>query len=178
MRIHITLVGGQMMPVYLGIKNTNPDKIVLIHSSDSLKNAEQIEKIYRKKCLLVEFSPVDYNSIKNSIDKLLTKYKEDDISINLSSGTKPWSILFALQTQGMKNITLLYIDQNNVLYDYTQHKKLECTGLTMEELMRYNGYIPNSYGLLNDYTDEDLDMLEKIKSARKTNFSERQKVHI
>ena len=46
-------------------------------------------------------------------------------------------------------------------------KKLECTGLTMEELMRYNGYIPNSYGLLNDYTDEDLDMLEKIKSARK-----------
>ena len=172
MRIHITLVGGQMMPVYLGIKNTELDKIILIHSSDSLKNAEQIEKIYREKCLLVEFSPVDYNSIKDSIDKLLTKYKEDDISINLSSGTKPWSILFALQTQGMKNITLLYIDQNNVLYDYTQHKKLECTGLTMEELMRYNGYIPNSYGLLNDYTDEDLDMLEKIKSARKTNFSE------
>ena len=132
MRIHITLVGGQMMPVYLGIKNTELDKIILIHSSDSIKNAEQIEKIYREKCLLVEFSPVDYNSIKDSIDKLLTKYKEDDISINLSSGTKPWSILFALQTQGMKNITLLYIDQNNVLYDYTQHKKLECTGLTIE----------------------------------------------
>ena len=74
MRIHITLVGGQMMPVYLGIKNTELDKIILIHSSDSLKNAEQIEKIYREKCLLVEFSPVDYNSIKDSIDKLLTKY--------------------------------------------------------------------------------------------------------
>ena len=46
MRIHITLVGGQMMPVYLGIKNTNPDKIVLIHSSDSSQNAKQIEKVY------------------------------------------------------------------------------------------------------------------------------------
>ena len=45
MRIHITLVGGQMMPVYLGIKNTELDKIILIHSSDSIKNAEQIEQL-------------------------------------------------------------------------------------------------------------------------------------
>ena len=170
MRIHITLVGGQMMPVYLGIKNTNPDKIVLIHSSDSSQNAKQIEKVYTDKCRLVEFSPVDYEAIKSSIDKLLVEYKNDEISINLSSGTKPWSILFALQTQGKENVTLLYIDQNNIFYDYTHHKKLESARLTMLELMRYNGYSPKSYVLLEDYSDEDFKMLERIKSARNKNI--------
>jgi hypothetical protein len=41
-KIHITLVGGQITPIYQGIIHTNPDKIVYIYSTESTDTVKQL----------------------------------------------------------------------------------------------------------------------------------------
>lgn len=171
-KVHIALVGGQTMPVILGIKESFPDKVILVHSEKSASEAKHIENLCSEECNLQEFPPVDYDAIKVSVNKLLHKLTDDEITINLSGGTKPWALSFALQTQGMKNVTLLYIDQNSICYNYTQQEKWACKGLNMEELMQYNGQLAKSHILLDDYTEDDLDTLQAIKAIRQYNFND------
>ena len=40
--VHIALVGGQTYPVYLGIAETSPDRVILVHSESSLAEAQRI----------------------------------------------------------------------------------------------------------------------------------------
>ena len=42
--IHIALVGGQPMPVYVGLKETEAGKVLLIHSSSTKSQAEKIRE--------------------------------------------------------------------------------------------------------------------------------------
>lgn len=56
--IHISLIGGQSYPVYLGIADLNPDGIILIHSSQSREEAERIQQEIDAPTHLLEFDPV------------------------------------------------------------------------------------------------------------------------
>lgn len=171
-KIHIALVGGQTMPIFLGIKESSPDEVLLVHSKKSQSEAKHIKELCSEKCQLLEFPPVDYEAIKISVESLLDRLTDDEITINLSGGTKPWALLFALQTQRMENVTLLYIDQNGICYDYTQQKKWRSKGLSMKEIMLYNGQPAERHTLLDDYTEDDFKAMRAIKAIRQYNFKE------
>lgn len=172
-KIHITLVGGQTMPVYLGIVETKADSIVLVHSDNTMLQAKQIASEYETETILHCFDPVDMNTINDGVEKLLSEYRDDEVSINLTSGTKPWAIAFALKSQGMSNVTLLYVDQNCMFYDYTHDRKwLSDIEFGINTLMRYNGQIPIKHTLLSDYTDEDSQTVDDIKHLRSINPSD------
>ena len=44
-KIHITLVGGQSYPVYLGIVETKPERVVLLCSKETKGSAEHIAEV-------------------------------------------------------------------------------------------------------------------------------------
>lgn len=115
--------------------------------------------------------PVDFSEINVKARNLLNVHREDDITINLTSGTKAWTIAFAAIGQGMNDVTLLYIDQNCTFYDYTHVQKWNKSNTyDIETLMRFNGQSPQSHMQLNDYTNDDLKILAKIKRIRRTNY--------
>lgn len=171
-KIHIALVGGQSMPVFLSIRETSPDEIILIHSVNSQRSVQHIESCFPNKCHQKELDPVDYEAITTAVRELLETYRQDEITINLSGGTKPWALSFALQAQGMNNVSLLYIDQNGVCYDYTHHKKWTSHDLDMRSLMQFNGQWPETHTSLKDYTDADMNVLHQVKTFRRYNYKD------
>ena len=118
-KIHITLVGGQPAPVYHGIVATQPDKVIFIYSEGS----REVLTTLRKELNLPEdeqepLDPTDPMKILSRAKYLAEKYKADEITVNISSGLKSWSHLFGIVFDKMPNASIVYMDQNNVLWNY------------------------------------------------------------
>ncbi|MDO9154287.1 MAG: DUF1887 family CARF protein [Paludibacter sp.] len=162
-KIHITLVGGQAAPVYLGIVDANPDKVILVYSNQTEDEANRIYSVINVACELKKFEPVDLNKIEKNISELVKTLKADDfISINIGGGTKPWSILFYEHFKTFDNTTIFYIDQNNVVWDlktYTHH----AVDFDMDVQFRLYGNALTDYKKFTDYTDEDKKCCAEIR---------------
>lgn len=109
---HIAFVGGQTMPVYQGIMEMQPDGIVLVHSESTKKQADQIAHEKQDMTTLRCLPPVDMRQIKEAVGRMLDEFAQDKVTINVSSGTKPWALAFTMLTQDRANCQLIYIDQN------------------------------------------------------------------
>lgn len=171
-KVHIALVGGQSMPVYLGINEFNPDSIILIHSEETHNSAKRFASEYPDKTELRCIAPVDMPAIIPAIDQLLQELEGDEVVVNLTGGTKPWTIAFTLQAKNKQNVHLIYVDQNCIFYNFsTGQKWLSNTRFNMQQLMDINGQIAKSHNILNDYDEDDFETLQIVKNLREASFS-------
>ena len=171
-KIHITLVGGQPAPVYQGIIATTPDKIVYIYSQDSLpilnKLKSEIEITSEEYILDV----TDPNKIKQCAEKLAEQYKADTVTINISSGLKSWSHWFGIVFDKYDNAAVVYMDQNNILWNYRTMQASSGYTFDMHTLFRlYGNSIDKNYTPFSDYTEEDFNAIKKVESIRKVNHN-------
>lgn len=169
-KIHITLVGGQTAPVYLGIVDANPDKVVLIYSNQTEEEANRIYAQINVACELKKFDPVDLNKIEISISELIKHLKANDlISINLGGGTKPWSILFYEHFKLLENNFLCIIDQNNLVWDLKTRTNHE-VAFDMDMQFKLYGNPLTDYKKFSDYTEDDKNLIDQIRKIREFNF--------
>ena len=168
---HIALVGGQPYPVYRGIMDHQPDEVILVCSADSEKQANILQReIMRKmevKISIEHFSPVDLSKIRSRLSNLLRKIdKEDEVVVNLSSGTKPWSILFYEYFHMHENVKCIFIDQNNFLWDFTTNlgRQLE-TPLTLDETFGLNNIRVKNHKSFDSIDPEDFKSANKIRNG-------------
>lgn len=167
-KIHITLVGGQPAPVYNGIKATKPDKVVFVHSIDSLKALNALVKEIDVPYEVVQLSPTEAMEIQHIVEKMAAQYAEDEVTVNISSGPKSWSHLFGSIFQSKENATVIYMDQNNVLWNYRIMQGLQDFEFDMHTHFRlYGNSIENNYKKFSDYTDADVEAMKKIEEIRK-----------
>ena len=167
--IHITLVGGQTAPVYLGIVDANPDRVILIYSDQTADEANRIYSEMNVDCEIHKFHPVDLNEIEKSISKLVTTLKPDDsISINIGGGTKPWSIIFYEHFRTIENATIFYIDQNNLVWDIKSCTKHE-VDFNMEMQFKLYGNALTDYKKFTDFTIEDKNCCVEIRKLYQFN---------
>lgn len=170
--IHITLLGAQSYPVYLGILDQQPDGVILVHSATTRSEAMRIKQVIQVPTQLLEFDPVD---IKQIFHQLKTNFKQlsaDDLySVNISGGTKLWSIAFYEYFREQVNARLLYVDQNNYICNLkTLDKYLSNVPLETDVVFRLNGTSAESYTLLQEYTEEDTECMKRIKELRKYSY--------
>ena len=99
-KINISLVGGQPMPVYVQVLDQQPDIVYLVHSQQTQDQAERLKKSIQKK---LPHSYIDLRLLTvglNDADRDIRAYaqawcpKDSEVVVNLSGGTKPWSLLF------------------------------------------------------------------------------------
>lgn len=119
-KVHITLVGGQPAPVFQGIKYSNPDKIIYICSEESKKEIENIQNTLNqiKEDSLLDYSEIEekvvsvenVTEIETIIKDILEQENGNEISMNLSSGVKLWSMLF--QQHAPESAHVYCISQN------------------------------------------------------------------
>lgn len=167
--IHITLVGGQTTPVYQGIIATNPDRVILIYSERTENEANRIRAEIDVDCELKKFDPVDLNKINAAIHKMTNAFCHDDvITINVSSGTKPWSLLFYENFKDVINASVVVIDQNNMLWNM---KTYQCTvaEFDMDVQFRLYGNPLRKYVDFGAYSDDDKLVCSEIRSLRVIN---------
>lgn len=170
MKIHIALVGGQPAPVYNGIVATQPDKVVFIYSAESLKVVEAVKKEIN--VAIDEQNTLDTTNPQKILDRatsLAERYKDDEVTLNISSGLKSWSHLFGRVFDSLPNATVVYMDQNNILWDYRTMKSQSDFVFNMDAQFRLQGNELTHFTPFADYTDEDKKCFDKVVAARNYN---------
>ncbi|HBK28451.1 MAG TPA: hypothetical protein DDZ04_00760 [Parabacteroides sp.] len=169
-KIHIALVGGQPAPVYHGIVATKPDKVVFVYSENS---EDVLESLKREINIPIDeqkpLDPTDPMKILMRAKELADKYKNDDVSLNISSGLKSWSHLFGIVFDKMENAEVVYMDQNNVLWNY---KTMTCSDdfdFDMHALFRLYGNPLVNYTPFEQYTEEDIKVMKEVENIRRFN---------
>ena len=171
-KIHITLVGGQPAPIYMGVIATRPDKVVYIYSHDTASVLDKLKneiRIASEEHLLDVTNP---NKIRQCAEMLAERYKADEVTVNISSGLKSWSHWFGIVFDKCANAAVVYMDQNNTLWNY--HTMQASSGYTfdMHTLFRlYGNSIDNNYTPFSEYTDEDFAAIKKVEAIRKVNHT-------
>ncbi|MBR5373090.1 MAG: DUF1887 family protein [Paludibacteraceae bacterium] len=170
MKIHITLVGGQPAPVYHGIVATQPDKVVFIYSESSRDVVEKVRsEIHIAEDEQNPLDTTDPHLIMERAKALAEKYKEDEVTLNISSGLKSWSHLFGRVFDSMPNASVVYMDQNNVLWNYRTMERKADFVFDMDVLFRLQNNALTHYVPFAEYTDEDKETLDTLVEARRYN---------
>lgn len=169
MKVHITLVGAQTAPVYQGLKDANADLNLLIHSEQTESEAKRIKSEIDKPCELTPFDPVDLPKIIESAEKLSARFATEElVSVNISGGTKLWSIFIYKAFSILPNTSIFYIDQNNKIWNLKDSES-HIADFDMDAQFRLNGNPLTKYKSLTDFDEKDFSAINEIKELRKNN---------
>lgn len=157
MNHQISLVGGQLIPIYVGIKEFNPDKVHFIVSDESLGSLSVLKRILPStKWVEYKCNPFDFISIKSICEKIILKLTvEDTITFNLTGGTK----IMVLACQALiheKGLKGFYINQDYSFLELPAYnKKLVATQLSIQDFFDLSDHHLFSSNRLEDFTNED-----------------------
>ena len=173
MKTHIALVGSQPIPVYLGIKSLGQiDRLILVHSRQTIKEADRIAICTARIASsyeMVECDPTNLEEIETAAQEIFDKVKDDEIVLDLTSGTKAWTLVFYKRFMSLQNAQFILVDQNNQVQNLYTHEIIE---ESIDKNLRFAlyGVKVASYTPYSDYTDQDKEECLKVEKIRHNNF--------
>lgn len=169
-KVHISLVGGQPIPVYIGIKDDGQaNTVILVCSSQSREEAERIEEQFSKREVSIkECSPTDLYQIENLACELRTQCQKCEVTINLTSGTKLWSLSFFRIFSDHPSVRFIYVDQTNLMVDIMTKELHQCD-INKQTRFELYGTPLKEYNSINEYTEEDIAVMEEVERLRRFN---------
>lgn len=170
-KIHIALVGGQPAPVYNGIMYAKPDKVVFIYSDASRENVEAIEREIQFPSEKRKVDPVDFVDIEKKVKDCVDSFSNDEVTVNITSGTKSWSYFFTEYFGKSENAQVFYVDQNYVVWNFTKRTQTNLEFDIFTHFRLYGNELTH-YRRFEDYTDEDVNALTSIERIRKHNYGD------
>lgn len=170
--IHISLVGSQAYPAYLGIADLKPDGVILVHSTSTQEEAMILKSQIGIPAQLFPLDPVNVLKVYQQVKALREKIHENDCySINLTGGTKVWSIAFYEYFRFLPNVKLIYVDQNNQVYDLcTQESHLSEVEIDIHLVFQLNGITSPQHVSFSEYNEQDQACIAKIQELRKFSY--------
>lgn len=166
--VHIALVGGQTYPVYLGIAETLPDRVILVHSGSSLAEAQRIAGEFKGTGIPFIYEQCDPVNVKQVLEKsrMMAKIMSDDdhYTINLTSGTKVWSILFHEAFETKPQVRFIYVDQSCNIYDLSNGESRLGAPIDTDRVFRLNDTKTLSYLDFKDLTPDDLNVIKEVQN--------------
>lgn len=172
MKIHITLVGKQTLPVYIPALYYASEKIFLICSEETRESAitikSKLDQIRKDKVdvELLYFDPVNIREIKKGIRKLTQQISPvDELTVNVSGGTKTWSVVFYQMFSVRKNTVCFYLDQNGFIWDFKTGLAVETTtvNVSITDLCALHNIEIESLNDINEYDYNDEQCLAEIQ---------------
>ena len=165
MKHQISFLGGQLLPIYIGIKEFMPDKIHFIASEESKEGVKILKDMFSE----IKYSeficdPFDFYAIKNKIENIIEKVDaQDNVSINLTGGTKIM-LLAAQSVISEKEINGFYINQDFSFIDVPSYEKKPIVSeLSIKDFFRISGHTTFSTKTLSDFTENDLKISNQIE---------------
>ena len=168
-KVHIALVGGQPAPIFYAIKATKPDKVVYIHSQQTIRTVEFLRQVIQiPEDRVKPLDATEPKKIMARVSDLTNKYRKDEVTLNIAGGTKAWSHIFGYIFQDLKNATVVYMDQNNVLWNYKSMEGTllnEMTGFEfdMDTHIKLYGNKLENYSNIVDFTNDDEKVAKKLE---------------
>ncbi len=169
-KVHISLVGGQPVPVFIGIKDDGQaNTVVLVCSHQSHAEADRIKDQFPKRSVILkECSPVDLDEIETLVNHLDAEYADYERTVNLTSGTKLWSLSFFRVFNLRVHTHFIYVDQTNKITDILTKESHFGKIDTLKRIELY-GTSLTSFKVLDEYTQTDFDVMRDIAHFRKIN---------
>ena len=171
-KVTFSLVGGQPFPVYAQALDSKPDVLLLFFSEQTERNAQNIEHCIMQKLphTVVRKIRVDAHDLKESSLTFTAHAQawlkpENEITVNLSGGTKPWSMQLLNIFAGKKNAKCLFIDQNNMIWDMATYDchKFEHTDISLDDKFALYGVMVTQRESLDSFNDDDFNAARNIE---------------
>lgn len=177
--INISLVGGQPMPVFALILDQEPDQIFLVHSEQTKALAERLKDNIKRKLPKTAIVLQELEVGLQDADRNIRAFAQawcpagSEVTVNLSGGTKPWSLLFYRHFSQQDNAKCVFIDQNNVVWNMKtlENHKANLDKLQLDDIFSLNSVRITSKTNLNDYTPKDRSDCKRIEQLYLTNWS-------
>ncbi len=165
-KTHITLVGGQPIPVYLGIQYAQANQVLFICSFQTRNEAKRVDAEIAVSSEIIELDPVDLEKIVVEVSRLAESLQDNEVSINISGGTKLWAYYFASIFAQHPNSTLFYVDQNNKIWNLTDRSH-HTVDLDMGVRFRLHGNPLKDFHRIGKYAADDFAAIQPIRNIRK-----------
>jgi len=163
-KIHITLVGGQVIPIYQGIMQYPADEVILLHTADTLPQAKILQAHIQTGNRLVGINDAfDFNEIYNKIQSLIDNNAE--YVANITGGTKIMSIALMESFIDRQDATIFYMDQNQTILDIRSRKSHSAqVHLSIADIFSLSG---NKLVEYKDYGSVDRKLIGEVQAVRK-----------
>lgn len=162
MNIHITLMGGQKLPVYKGILESEPDKVYIIHTSETTENVRAIRTLIDVPVEMVCIEATDYPAIREKTAPLFTG--NNTYTVNISGGTKIMSLALYQEAEKIPEAAIFYLDQNDLILDLRALTTSACKkSVSIDKLFELAGNPLKSYRRLQDYSPNEKKIPEKVR---------------
>lgn len=168
MKHQIVLLGGQLLPVYIGIKERKPEVVHILYTKETVRLKTRLVKQFNGiKIFDYQTDPYDYDSIQETVTNIVCNNENADFELNLTSGTK----LMALASQQVF-MTLdcfsFYIDQKQNIIDLSDGTKSiinsSISTKTFLSLSNHNTYTSST---LKSFNKTELELANSIFELRK-----------
>lgn len=173
MNHQITLLGGQISPVYWGIKEFNPDVVHILYSKESKKNLTILKRLVSvKKLHTYQIDASDFLGILEVIEKILMK-SQGNFRLNLTGGTKIMA-LASLHPFSEKNWKYFYIDQKHTVFEMPEiNQRLLTVKENIKKLLQLSGFNNFHFSTIKKtFTKKDKELAFYIfKMSKQRGFS-------
>jgi hypothetical protein len=166
----IALVGGQTIPVYVGAKEFDTQKLILIHTKQTKTEADRLKNTLKKiKIESHEVSPYDFESTYKLCKDLVDENSKCNISLNLTSGSKIMALASfkAFDEQGLVSFSINQTGDYVNLKDNVTHQL--GTKLTLKEFMTLSGHKDYKTTHIDEIVVDDVNLSKELNNIFKNN---------
>lgn len=167
MTIHLTNIGGQVLPVLQGLMEFPCDKAILLHSKESLAEALKVKSFIKvpSELILLE-DPNNFSSVTTVLHTLLENNPKAVWNVNISSGTKIMSVaLYSAFTKTVATCKLFHLEQNgwvHLLLPELKSEKIKAF-LPVKSYFEFAGYHIKSASDYNTLSSHVFDVQKQVK---------------
>lgn len=149
----ITLLGGQIFPVFLGIIEKKPSEVHVLYTKETRQLLPRLTHEFPKIVFHThQVDPYDFIGIKELVTDIIVDNENDTFQLNLTSGTK----VMALACQSVVSLLeyeVFYIDQKHRLFSITDESFSAINSLikikTFFALSGHKNYVYSEYANYN-----------------------------
>lgn len=117
--VHVVLVSDQPIPNLTTLLQFRPDLALLLYTSDMGSQKDRLQSVLKARQIAVEsreILPYDLNNVIGVCEKIINDYRESDISLNITGGTKIGTMgAFQVFYSGDKPIYYVNTRDNEIL---------------------------------------------------------------
>ena len=166
----IAILGGQILPVYWGVLEKQPQIVELIYTKETRGLVNVIKNQFKS----IQFNthqvePYNFKGIKELVEDVVITNENHQFQLNLTSGTK----VMALACQSVfktLELDVFYIDQNNRIFDLkTEEFTALKSKLTIDTLIKLSGHNNFTSVELSDFNKKEIEFANKILNFTRNN---------
>jgi hypothetical protein len=169
MKQQVVLIGGQLIPAYLGIKERKPDIVHLIFTNDSkLKLKYLISQFNNIDFHQHQVEPYAFDEISVLVEELIFNADGGNWELNLTGGTKVMALAAQNVFKGF-DLESFYIDQKSRMFFFNDKRYLDIKGnIKISTFLKLSGHKDIRRKTLSDYSKEDFQIAEDMYELHRT----------